>query len=290
MGKDLYVSIRGHVVKLADLNGDGVSDGIEYILRDLPVGGRIHQNHQNNGITLGPDGYLYVAIGIDPSAPEAQVPLDPTRAAHIGLGLTPTPQAPQTPRTGAVDQRAGTVMRVRPDGSGASIYATGLRNPFSLAFDREGNLFGTDIGPNDPEGPDELNVIVAGKDYGFPRTPGALPGPGEVPAVALLEAAATSGMVLYNQTQFPELYRGNAFIAQWGQAAADVRNANRIVRVIIRKAAGGFQGVARSFAVGFEHPMSLALGADGSLYVADYGSLNPAEKNGVIYKISYVGG
>ena len=55
VGADLVVSFRGTVVRVPDVDNDGAADGLEYILRGLPVGGSLHANHQNNGIALGTD-------------------------------------------------------------------------------------------------------------------------------------------------------------------------------------------------------------------------------------------
>jgi glucose/arabinose dehydrogenase len=61
------------------------------------------------------------------------------------------------------------------------LYADGFRNAFSLAFAPNGQLFGTDNGP-DADFPDELNLIKLGGQYGFPwrfgnqANPQSLPG------------------------------------------------------------------------------------------------------------------
>ncbi|HRJ50256.1 MAG TPA: PQQ-dependent sugar dehydrogenase, partial [Phycisphaerales bacterium] len=73
----------------------------------------------------------------------------------------------------------GKVHRVRDDGSipidnpfasnsgpvYKSIWTYGNRNPQGLAFDLEGNLWSTEHGPR---GGDELNLIVKGRNYGWP--------------------------------------------------------------------------------------------------------------------------
>ena len=48
-----------------------------------------------------------------------------------------------------------------------AIFATGLRNPFGFCWNDRGEMFATENGP-DAEKPEELNVIVRGKHYGFP--------------------------------------------------------------------------------------------------------------------------
>ena len=73
----------------------------------------------------------------------------------------------------------GKIVRLRDDGSVPpdnpfvgkpgwlpEIYTLGHRNPLGLAFDVQGQLWSTEEGP---QGGDELNLIQAGKNYGWPR-------------------------------------------------------------------------------------------------------------------------
>src|SRR3546814_5064503 len=47
----------------------------------------------------------------------------------------------------------------------AMTWSTGHRNPYGLAFAPDGTLWETEMGPR---GGDELNVILPGKNYGYP--------------------------------------------------------------------------------------------------------------------------
>ena len=313
MGEDLYVSHRGKITRVSDDNRDGVADSQQDIIDDLPVGGELHQHVQNNGIISGSDGLLYVniGIGVDTSgAHEAETA--ESREAH--LSGTPSPKgsttgsAEETKRSeiveegrlglgdqevelGAPDARSGTVIRFKPDGSELEIHATGFKNPIGLAFDAGGNLFATDNAPHNPEGPGELNHVIEGGDYGYPNRPGGRNGPGTVPlAAALQPSSSPNGFSFYNEDQFPAEYRGDAFIAEWGAATEDPSIGKRVVRVKLDRVACHFQGNEEVFASGFEHPIATAVGPDGSLFVAEWGSLDPKKKGtGAIYRIFYVG-
>jgi len=100
------------------------------------------------------------------------------------------------------------------------IYTLGHRNPLGLAFDSAGQLWSTEEGP---QGGDELNLIEAGKNYGWPRVSlgrnydGTRVGEGftapglEEPVVFWVPAIAISGLSFYDGDRFPA-WKGNAFV------------------------------------------------------------------------------
>jgi glucose/arabinose dehydrogenase len=146
-----------------------------------------------------------------------------------------------------LSQGHGKVMRMRPDGTAAegnpfvgvdgaqpTIWTFGHRNPQGAAIHPDtGELWSVEHGP---QGGDELNVVRAGLNYGWPRvsygceygspvgncTPvgGASTGPGYEPPLSywVPTSIAPSGMAFYTGNKFPE-WRGNLFIgALAGQA------------------------------------------------------------------------
>ena len=128
----------------------------------------------------------------------------------------------------------GKIIRLHDDGrvpddnpfvgvSGAlpEVYSYGHRNPQGIAIEPvTGKLWSVEHGPR---GGDELNLIEAGKNYGWPvitygeEYRGGKIGEGtqkkgmEQPVHYYVPSIATSGMAIYNGTVIPE-WRGNAFI------------------------------------------------------------------------------
>jgi glucose/arabinose dehydrogenase len=127
----------------------------------------------------------------------------------------------------------GKIVRLKDDGSVPpdnpfvgkagwlpEIYTLGHRNPLGLAFDSQGQLWSTEEGP---QGGDELNLIQAGKNYGWPRVSlgrnydGTRVGEGfsapglEEPVVFWVPAIAISGLSFYDGDKFPQ-WKGNAFV------------------------------------------------------------------------------
>lgn len=253
----LYTSRLGGVDRLVDADGDGLFEGREKVLDGLPVG-----RHSTDDVEFGPDGKLYVGTGSVDDMGES--------------GQSPAHQA--------------AILRVNPDGSGLELYASGLRNPYGLAFDAGGQLWATDNGGDVPEGqPDELNRIEQGGDYGWPGCFGigqeSVPGACEAtipPVVTLATHSSSDGLAVYTDRRFPAAYHGAIFIAQWGSAFPD-KPAGRQVVVALPG-----DGVVQSFAAGFAHPLDVLLDPrDGGLWVADFGEAD-GRGGGLIYKIRAV--
>ncbi|WP_028645470.1 PQQ-dependent sugar dehydrogenase [Nocardioides sp. URHA0020] len=113
--------------------------------------------HDGGRLAFGPDGYLYASTGETGSSELAQ-----------DKGTT-----------------AGKVLRITTDGDpapgnpfdGSPVWSYGHRNVQGLAFDDQDRLWASEFGQNTY---DELNLIKAGKNYGWPTVEGRGGGPGMV--------------------------------------------------------------------------------------------------------------
>jgi glucose/arabinose dehydrogenase len=234
----LYVSWTGHVTRLTPSKNYG-SFTARTIVSGLPVG-----RHQNDGITFR-GTWMYVGVG---STCNACVEQDP---------------------------RSATIMRFHLDGSQAQVFARGLRNPYGLAF-RPGTsqLYATDNGRDDfgNSVPDELNLIVRSGNYGWPDCWGNGGGTHcsgtRAPLALLAPHASADGIAFYNASTYPARYRGDAFIAEWGDDVTTLGTGHIVVRVHFT----GSHARVSTFAAGFSHPLAVAVGPGGALLVADNGT------------------
>ncbi|MCE3606250.1 PQQ-dependent sugar dehydrogenase [Massilia sp. P8910] len=122
----------------------------------------------------------------------------------------------------------GNPLAARP-GALPEIWTYGHRNIQGMALDADGRVWATEHGPR---GGDELNLIEAGQNYGWPlqsygrdyRTGepvGQLVVPGMTQAkIAWVPSPGTSGLTHYSGSQFPQ-WRGSLFSG--GLASKDVR-------------------------------------------------------------------
>ena len=89
---------------------------------------------------------------------------------YVGTGATSdSSHLPQD-----LDSLSGKILRINDDGSipddnpfsNSPVYSLGHRNPQGMTWDNNSNLYVSEFGP---EKNDEINIILAGKNYGWPE-------------------------------------------------------------------------------------------------------------------------
>jgi aldose sugar dehydrogenase len=221
-------------------------------LRDLqviwrnPTGGQ--GGHFGARIAFAPDGNsLFLSTGERQRFTPAQDPNLPMgKILHLTLDGKPAPDNPWAGRTGAAmvqvtdppeDSNAAkaapsrTVTWPGPNFTPAETWTLGHRNPLGLAFAPDGRLWEVEMGPR---GGDELNLVVKGRNYGYPFVsngdnyngvpiPDHHSGDGfEPPKVWWNPVISPGGLLIYTGDLFPQ-WKGDALIpALSGQALVRV--------------------------------------------------------------------
>jgi len=94
----------------------------------------------------------------------------PDRKLYVGTGtVSDASHLPQD-----LNSLSGKILRLNDDGTipddnpflDSPVYSLGHRNPQGMTWDDDGNLFVAEFGP---EKNDEINIIQAGKNYGWPE-------------------------------------------------------------------------------------------------------------------------
>ncbi len=276
----IYLSGRGTVRRFKQSKADGPYDVKEVIAQGFCG----YHHHQVSGMTIGNDGWLYITAGDNDNNVEGS---DGSRATVL---------------------RTGAIFRCRPDGSKMQAFAMGFRNPYrDVSFDAAGNMFHAD---NDNEDGSKftgcrLMHIAEGDDFGWRLKTGArccVPDnvrgavfgelPGKVPPLLKTGRGAPAGLLIYDDTRFPENYRGLLFYPD-------------VFRKLIRAYKVEPDGAGFTVAEEFEflktddplfRPCQMLLGPDGAMYVVDWrtdsggaGRLWGDGEHGRIYRITWAG-
>jgi aldose sugar dehydrogenase len=193
---------KGVVLVRGRLDGERLT-GVERLFQARPY---VEGNgHYSGRIAFSPDGrYLFFTNGERQKFEPAQ-----DKAMTLGKVLRLTPEGKPAPGNPLAAQ-----------GFQPEVWSYGHRNLLGIAFDAAGNLWEQEMGP---KGGDEVNLIVPGRNYGYPRVsngshydgrdiPDHAPGDGfEAPKVWWNPVISPGGLMIYSGSLFPQ-WRGDAFI------------------------------------------------------------------------------
>lgn len=231
--------------ELSSATGDMALDRLTVLWRD-PAGGQGGQFGAR--IAFAPDGKsIFLSSGERQRFTPAQDRSEPLgKILHLTLDGKPSPDNPWAGRLGDAtvqltnppeDTEAAAVARARafnwpgPNLTPAETWVLGLRNPLGLAFAPDGRLWEVEMGPR---GGDELNLIVKGRNYGYPLVSNGInyngleirhhsAGDGfEPPKLSWTPVISPGGLLIYGGDAFPQ-WKGDALIAALsGQALVRV--------------------------------------------------------------------
>jgi glucose/arabinose dehydrogenase len=220
-------------------------EGLTVVWRN-PTGGK--GGHFGARIAFAPDGNsLFLSAGERQRFTPAQDPNLPMgKILHLTLDGKPAPGNPGAGRTGSATVNvtdppedsavartapARTVRWPGPNLTPAETWTSGHRNPLGLAFAPDGRLWEIEMGPR---GGDELNLILEGRNYGYPAVsngtnyngvdiPDHRPGDGfEAPKAWWNPSISPADLLIYSGSMFPG-WKGDALVpALSGQALIHV--------------------------------------------------------------------
>lgn len=231
-----------------DERGQGVLQDVEVIWRQNPK--VTDDGHYGHRMVFDDQGYLFISSGDRQKFEPAQ---------HMTGNL-------------------GKIVRLHDDGRvpddnpfaergdvTAEIWSLGHRNPLGVAFDKEGRLWNTEMGPLHG---DEFNLVVRGANYGYPIVSNGDHYNGdpipdhdtrpefEAPKAYWVPTIAPANVIFYDGDMFPEL-QGSALIAGLASRA--------VIRVVID---GETAREAERYDMG-NRIREVEQGPDGALYVLE---------------------
>lgn len=242
-------------------NPDVAASGSEVQLLNLPSLSSA-TNHNGGAIHFGTDGKLYIAVGENANGANSQ----------------------------SLSTPLGKVLRINADGSipsdnpflsqtsgiNRAIWAMGLRNPYTFGIDRtNGRIHINDVGESTWE---EVNLGVAGSNYGWPNVEGNNP-----PNVSGIRypiytyshdgsTCAIAGGAFYRPTSstFPAGHAGGYFFGDYCAG-------------FIRMLSAPNYSSASNFASGISSLVDIAVASDGALYYLARGG------GGEVFRVQFTG-
>jgi glucose/arabinose dehydrogenase len=251
-------------------------DNIEASLRKPPAPAVVNASYPadtHNGwkfIAFGPDGLLYVPVGAPCNVCERD------------------------------DPRYASITRMKPDGTGVEVFASGVRNTVGFTWHPDTkDLWFTDNGRDlmgDGVPPDELNRATAkGQHFGFPFChAGTISDPNfgarrpctgfTAPARALGPHVAALGLRFYTGSMFPAEYRRQILIAEHGSWNRSTPIGYRVMKVTLKgNEVVGYEPFVEGWlqkGKPWGRPVDVLVMPDGALLVSD-------DLAGAVYRISY---
>ncbi len=246
--------------RLSDQDNDGTFEKTELLLRFKGQPGE----HGPHGVTLGPDGYVYVVVGNHSSADQTAAENSPY-AHPYEADLVPRVEDPGGHAVG-IKAPGGTIVRLRVDGRGLETVAGGIRNAYDLAFDAYGELLIHDSDMESDLGtpwyrPTMIFQVVAGAEFGWRSGWAKFPTYylDCVPPIDQTGRGSPTGAVVYNHVAFPARYHNALFLGDWSEG--------RILVTKLEPHGAMYRGQTRTF---LQAPAlnvtDLTVGPDGALY------------------------
>ena len=208
-------SYESGLYRVTDSDKDGSLDKVE-MLRALKGGGE----HGPHAVVLSPNGKsLYVIAGNATALPElagSKVPklYDEDQILPYmtdGNGFMSDERAP-----------GGWICKVDPEGKSWVLVSMGYRNPFDMAFNRNGDLFTYDSDMewdvNTPwYRPTRVCLADSGADFGYRNGSGKWPTyyPDSLPPTINIGPGSPTGVTFGYGAKFPAKYQDAFFICDW---------------------------------------------------------------------------
>ena len=310
-GGTLLVSnpATGNVTALPDANRDGVADSAKTVLHDSApnvhglafYGGKlfvaeesrvVRYNWSEATLTATQDKVLFSLPTPNADHNKRTIVFDAAGHMFVSVGSTCNVCIESDPRS-------ATIMESDADGANPHVFATGLRNAPFIAINPSSNeLWSTEMGRDylgDNTPPDEINIIQAGQNYGWPICYGAkihdtnfdhktyIADPCVTTIAPIFGVPAHNaplGLAFIKSAQFPLPSQGDLIVAYHGSWNRSVPDGYKLVHLTVR---GNTIAASEDFMTGFingstaaARPVDVTFDTYGNLFVSD-------DKSGSIY-------
>jgi len=265
----LYVNANNSnaLYRLRDTNGDGVFDHKKLLHASKGGGG-----HGRNDLALGSDQKIYAIHG---------------DSVHLPKGMSDR-TSPLRRKFDPFRENEGHVIRMDPDGTNREIFCGGLRNPYGLDFNTDGEAFTYDADAEFDMGtpwyrPTQVKHLTSGADFGWRAVSGSWPPyfpdhPDNTQASIDIGKGSPTGVKFGTRSHFPVDYQQAFYLLDWTYG--------RILAVHLIPRGSSYMGATEVFLRG--QPLNvtdLGFGPDGAMYFVTGGRKTQSG----LYRVSYTG-
>jgi putative heme-binding domain-containing protein len=268
------------VYRLRDTDGDGRLDDLKMLLRLEGAG-----EHGPHSLVLSPDGtQIYFIAGNYTQIPEKIVNNSRLPNNWKADNLFP-PFLDARGHATQLEPPGGWIARFDPEGKDWELVASGFRNPFDMAFNKDGELFAFDSDMEWDIGmpwyrPIRVCHVTSGSNFGWRTGSGKWPAyyPDNLPAVVNLGQGSPTAVLYTAGLDLPQKYKDGLLVFDWSFGTA--------YYVDLEEDGSSYTGGFSEFFSGTPLPLTDAVaGSDGALYFASGGR----KLDSHFYRLRYTG-
>lgn len=266
LGSDLLCTGDNSLMLLRDQNQDDQADEEPEVVTNVR-----HSEHGANGLTIGPDGWIYLICGNDGNV----------YSKHVGTSHSPI-----------MKPRFGSLVRFNPQTWESEVVAHGFRNTYDVGFNADGRAFTVDAdGERDQYlpwyTPNRLFDIVTGHHHGWIlnghkrswNRPESFFDSGS--RLVEIGRGSPTGLEVYRHTQFPKKYHNGVFSCCW--------TLGQVFFFPLDKEGAGYNSEKTTFLrttgdAGLA-PVDIAVGPSGDMFLA----IGGRGTRGAIFRVHYKG-
>ncbi len=270
LGNKVYVSCSPNVFVFTDEDGDDVPDSKEVLFTGIK--GEQH-DHGMHTFVFGHDGKMYFNMGNE------------GKLLLTAKGDTVVDVHGRKVVTDGKPFREGLALRMDTDGSNVEVLGHNFRNNYELVVDPYGTIWQSD---NDDDGNKgvRINYVMEQGNYGYrdemtgagwsarrtnaekeiPLRHWHLNDPGVVPNLLQTGSGSPTGILLYDGTMLPEVFRSQLIHCEPGH--------NVVRAYVVENDGAGYNArivnLVESQKDQWFRPSDVAAAPDGSLFIADW--------------------
>jgi putative heme-binding domain-containing protein len=277
---DYEQKISSGLYRITDSTGDDQLDKVE-LLREVKSRG----DHGVHAVVPTPDGKSLFLITGNNSKPPVIEPTSPVTQVWGEDHLLPSMPDGRGHNRGVLAP-GGIIYKVSPDGKQFEAYASGFRNIFGGAVNRDGELFTYDADMeydfNTPwYRPTRICLVTSGAEFGWRNGAGKRPVfyPDNLPGILDIGPGSPTGMTFGYGAKFPAKYQNALFALDWSWG--------KLYAVHLEPDGSGYSATKEEFVTGAPLPITDALihPGDGAMYF----TIGGRRVQSGLYRVTYVG-